>query len=172
MVLKSKYKDKILLLICGRGETTERLKERAKELPVEPLIKYISEEEKHLFLNTSDLYVHSSGIELESRTCLEAIGCGLPCLIEDAPNSASSQFALDDRFLFSAKIKDEMTLKIDFWYEQRDLLPELKKPILEKAEKYRIDNSIEAMEKLFTIHIMELQAYCLKGKRYSERSSL
>jgi len=148
-LLKSKYKDKILLLICGRGETTERLKERAKELPVKPFIKYISEEEKHLFLNTADLYVHSSGIELESRTCLEAVGCGLPCLIEDAPKSASSQFALDDRFLFSAKVKDEMTLKIDYWYEHRASLADFKKPVLEKAEKYRIDNSIEAMEKLY-----------------------
>ncbi|TFH22516.1 MAG: glycosyltransferase [Bacteroidia bacterium] len=148
-VLKSKYKDKILLLLCGRGEMTEKLKERAKELPVEPLIKYISEEEKHLFYNTSDLYVHSSRIELESRTCLEAIGCGLPCLIEDAPNSASSRFGLDDRFLFTSSNQDELTAKIDYWYEHRASLADYKKPILEKAEKFRIDNSIEAMEKLY-----------------------
>ncbi len=83
-VLQSKYKEQILLLICGRGEDTKKLIERGKELPVEPLIKYISEEEKHLFYNTCDLYVHASGVELESRTCLEAVGSGTPCLIEDA----------------------------------------------------------------------------------------
>ena len=49
------------------------------------------------------------GVELESRTCLEAVGSGTPCLIEDAPHSASSQFALDDRFLFSSNGRDEMT---------------------------------------------------------------
>jgi glycosyltransferase involved in cell wall biosynthesis len=148
-VLKSKYKDNILLLLCGRGEMTETLKERAKELPVEPLIRYVSEEEKHLYYNTSDLYVHSSRVELESRTCLEAIGCGLPCLIEDAPYSASSRFGLDDRFLFTSSHQDELTAKIDFWYEHRTSLVDYKKPILEMAEKYRIDNSIDAMEKLY-----------------------
>ncbi len=148
-VLKSKYKDKILLLICGRGETSEKLKERGKKLPVEPLVKYVSEEEKHLFLNTADLYVHSSGVELESRSCLEAIGCGLPCLIEDAPNSASSQFALDDRFIFEDKNNGEMTEKIDYWYEHRARLPEMKEPTLQSAEKYRIDNSIDAIEALY-----------------------
>jgi len=42
-----------------------------------------------------------------------------------------------------------MTLKIDYWYEHRASLADFKKPVLEKAEKYRIDNSIEAMEKLY-----------------------
>ena len=83
-VLQSKYKDRIKLLLCGRGEDTKKLIERGKELPVEPLIKYISEEEKHLYYNTADLYVHASGVELESRTCLEAVGTGMPCLIEDS----------------------------------------------------------------------------------------
>ncbi len=148
-LLKSKYKEKIKLLLCGKGETTARLIERGKELPVEPMIRFISEEEKLLFLNTADLYIHSSGIELESRSCLEAIGCGLPCLIEDSPNSAASQFALDDRFLFKSGNIEEMTARIDFWYENRVELARLKKPTLECAEKYRIGQSIDAKEQLY-----------------------
>ena len=148
-VLNSKYEDKILLLLCGRGETSERLKERGRELSLEPLVRYVSEEEKHLFLNTADLFVHSSGVELESRSCLEAIGCGLPCLIEDSPNSAASKFALDERFLFKSENPGEMTEKIDFWFENRTLLPDLKKQVLESAEQYRIANSIDRMEKLY-----------------------
>ena len=148
-LLKSKYKDRIKLLLCGKGETTERLKERGKELPVEPLVKFISEEEKHLFLNTADIYLHSSGIELESRSCLEAIGCGLPCLIEDSPNSAASQFAMDDRFLFKGGNIEELTARIDYWYENRAELKKLKEPTLESAEPYRIDKSIDAKEKLY-----------------------
>ncbi len=148
-VLQSKYKDRIKLLLCGRGEDTKKLIERGKELPVEPLIKYISEEEKHLYYNTADLYVHASGVELESRTCLEAVGTGMPCLIEDSKHSASSQFALDDRFLFTTNGKTEMTKKIDYWYEHRDELPKLKGEVLKSAEKYRIDKSIDAMEELY-----------------------
>ena len=148
-LLKSKYKDKIKLLLCGKGETTARLRERGKELPVEPMIRFISEEEKLLFLNTADLYIHSSGIELESRSCLEAIGCGLPCLIEDSPNSAASQFALDDRFLFKSGNIEEMTARIDFWYENRAELSKLKEPTLGSAEQYRIDQTMDAKEQLY-----------------------
>lgn len=148
-VLNSKYKDRIKLLLCGKGETSDRLKERGKELPVEPMVRYISEEEKHLFLNTADMYLHSSGTELESRSCLEAIGCGLPCLIEDAPNSAASQFALDDRFLFETGNIDLLTARIDFWYENRAELSNLKKPTLESAEQYRIDKSMDSKEQLY-----------------------
>lgn len=146
-VLQSKYKDKIKLLICGRGETSEKLKERGKELPIEPLVEYVSEEDKHLFLNTADLYVHSSGVELESRSCLEAIGCGLPCLIEDSPASAASQFALGNRFIF--KTVGELTKKIDYWFENRATLKKMREPTLTSAVKYRIDNSIDAMEELY-----------------------
>ncbi|MBN2523260.1 MAG: glycosyltransferase [Bacteroidales bacterium] len=148
-VLKSKYKDDIRLLICGRGETSARLIERGKELPVEPLVRYISEEEKHLFLNTADLYVHSSGVELESRSCMEAIGCGLPCLIENSPTSAASKFSLDERFLFKSGDIEEMAAKIDYWYENRTSLVKMKQPVLLMAEKYRIEKSIAAMEQLF-----------------------
>jgi len=148
-VLRSKYKDKIKLLLCGRGEMTKRLIERGKELPVEPLVEWVSEEDKHVYLNSADLYVHSSGVELESRSCLEAIGCGLPCLVEDSPNSAASQFALDDRFIFTTGNGQALTSKIDFWFENRAALAEMKEPTLQSAEKYRIAKSIDAMERLY-----------------------
>ncbi|MDX2444159.1 MAG: glycosyltransferase [Bacteroidales bacterium] len=146
-VLQSKYKDNIKLLICGKGETSERLIQRGKELPVEPLIRYISEEEKLLFFNTSDMYVHSSAVELESLSILEAIGTGLPSLIEDSPLSATSQFAPDDRFLF--KTVEELSVKIDYWYENKESLKKIKEQILLNAGKYRIENSINAMEELY-----------------------
>lgn len=148
-VLQSKYKERILILLCGKGEDTPKLIKRGEELPVKPLIKYITEEEKHLYYNTADLYVHASGVELESRTCLEAIGCGTPCLIEDAPHSAASQFALDERFLFKTNGKTAMTKKIDYWFENREMLPGLKKSILKSAEQYRIDPTMDAMENLY-----------------------
>jgi hypothetical protein len=43
-----------------------------------------------------------------------------------------------------------MTEKIDYWYENREELAGLKKPILESAERYRIDNAINAMDKLYS----------------------
>ena len=148
-VLKSKYKDKIQLLLCGKGSNTEKLKKHGAALPLKPLIEYVSEEDKLLYLNTSDMYIHSSLVELESLSCLEAIGCGLPCLIGNSPHSAATQFALDDRFIFEMDNADALAAKIDYWYERRELLREMKQEILQMAEQYRFDKCIDDMESFY-----------------------
>jgi len=148
-VKRSKHKDNILLMLCGKGIDTEKLRQKGRELPVEPFIDYVSEDDKMLYLNTADMYVHGSVAELESLTCLEAIGCGLPGLISDSTNSAASQFALNEDFLFHADDPDSLAAKIDYWYEHRDQLRELKESVLEMASYYRMERSVEAMEEFF-----------------------
>jgi len=145
-VLKSKYKDNIQLLLCGKGENTGKLRDLGAGLPLKPLIEYVSEADKLLYLNTSDMYLHSSLVELEGLSCLEAIGCGLPCLIGNSPHSAATQFALDDRFIFEMDNADALAAKIDYWCERRELLREMKQKILQMAEQYRFDKCIDDME--------------------------
>ncbi len=147
-VKRSKYKDKIQLIIAGRGERTDELKEKGKELPVEPFIDYISFEDKLRYLNTADLYVHASIVELESLSTSEAIGCGLPCLISNSKYSAASQFALDDRFLFKSEDADDFARQIDYWYENREELRSdaLKKKVLAEADWYRFDRAVTEYE--------------------------
>jgi glycosyltransferase involved in cell wall biosynthesis len=147
-VKRSKYKDNIQLMLVGRGEMTDELREKGKNLPVEPFIKYVSHEDKLKYLNTADLFVHSSIVELESLSCLEAIGCGLPCLICDSKYSAASQFALDDRFIFDTDNPDSLAKKIDYWYENREELRsnEMRNNILEKAEHYRFTKAVNEVE--------------------------
>ena len=149
-VKRSKYKDNIQLMLAGRGEMTEELKTKGKELPVEPFIEYISLEDKLKYLNTADLYVHASYVDLESLSCLEAIGCGLPCLITDSKYSAASQFALDDRFIFKADDAEQLALKIDYWYENMDELKSaaLKEKVLKEAEAYRLAKAVNEYETL------------------------
>jgi len=148
-VLRSKYRDNIQLLLCGKGEDSEKLKKRGEELPVKPMVDFVSMEDKLLYLNTSDLYLHSSVVELESLSCLEAIGCGLPCLIGNSPHSAAPQFALDDRFLFETDNADDLAKKIDYWHENRETLAELKQQTLQMAEYYRFNKCINEMEEFY-----------------------
>ncbi len=135
-------------VVAARRMVAE-LKKASADLPVPPQIRYISEEEKLLYLNTADMYLHSSLIELESLSCLEAIGCGLPCLIGNSPNSAASQFAADERLIFEMDDADDMAAKIDYWYEHRDELKNAKKDILEMADRYRMERAVSGMEQLY-----------------------
>ncbi len=146
---RSNYADKIQLLLCGKGENTEALKAMGADLPVKPLVQYVTQEEKLTYLNTADLYVHASIVELESLSSLEAIGCGLPCLISDSRSSAASQFALDERFLFKADDADDLAGKINYWYENRNQLKLIRTKVLAMAENYRFEKCLDKMEAMY-----------------------
>jgi len=145
---RSKYADDIQLILAGRGERTEEMREKAKGLPVTPVMEYISFEDKLRYLNTADLFLHGSIVELESLSCLEAIGCGLPCLVSDSKYSAATQFALDERFTFTSDDPDNLAAKLDYWYEHRMELrsSNLKDRILQEAEKYRFNKAVDDYE--------------------------
>jgi len=146
---RCKHADKIQLLLCGKGEHTEELKALGADLPVKPFVQYVTQEEKLTYLNTADLFVHASIVELESLSSLEAIGCGLPCLISDSRHSAASQFALDERFLFKSDDAENLAAKIDYWYEHRDQLKGIRNSVLAMAEKYRFEHCLDQMEALY-----------------------
>jgi 1,2-diacylglycerol 3-alpha-glucosyltransferase len=145
----TKHADRILLMVCGKGECSGSLIKAGADLPVKPFIRYITNEEKLQFLNTADLYVLGSLVELESLSCLEAIGCGLPCLIGNSPYSAAPQFALDDRFIFNYDNAAALAEKIDYWFENREELKNLRLQVLAMAEKYRFETCLDQMEQLY-----------------------
>ena len=144
----SKYKENIQLILAGKGEDTEMLKELGKSLPVKPFIGYLSEEDKLRFLNTADMYVHASIVELESLSTSEALGCGLPCLISDSKYSAASQFSLDDRFIFESDNPKDFVKQIDYWYEHLSELRSvfMKNKVLAMAEHYRFEKVVNEYE--------------------------
>lgn len=150
-VKRSKYADKIQLILAGRGERTDELKTKGKELPIEPFIQYITFEEKLHYLNTADLFLHGSIVELESLSCSEAIGCGLPCMVSNSKYSAAPQFTLDNRFLFASDNADDLAEKLNYWYENRETLrsAELKKKVLEKAELFRFEKAVNEYEAFY-----------------------
>lgn len=120
------------------------------QLPVKPFIQKVSHDDKLLFLNTADLFILASVTELESLVCLEAIGCGLPCMVSDSHDSAATQFALDDRFIFKANDADSLAGKIDYWYENQAQLKSIRGDVLAMAERYRFETSLDKMEALYT----------------------
>jgi glycosyltransferase involved in cell wall biosynthesis len=148
-ILRSKYKDQIQLILCGRGENSAALRKQGEALPIKPFIDYVPCEDMLTYLNTADLYLHASVVELESLSCLEAIGCGLPCLIGDSKHSASSQFALDERFIFESDNPDALADKIDYWFENRAALSEIKQSVLKMAEMFRFDRCVDMMETFY-----------------------
>ena len=139
-VANSKHREKIRLVIVGEGPLRERLEKLNSDLLSNTAqFYYLPPEEIIPFYNKANLYVHASTVEVECMTALEAMACGLPLLVANAEFSAAKQFALNDKHLFTTQ--DELTQKIDYWFEQRNELYKAGLEYLTLADQYRLENS-------------------------------
>jgi len=146
----SKYAERIELILSGRGVLESKLQKAAESLPRKAKIAFLSEEELISSYHRANLYIHASEVELESLSVLEAMGCGLTPLISNSPTSAASQFAHNEQFLFNANDPIDLASKIDYWFEHDEELSDWHKRTSEKAKLYRIDKSIEKLERLYS----------------------
>lgn len=148
-IKQSKYADKIKYIATGKGPTEDLVRKLSLTLPVPADVGYVSDEKLIELYNTADLLVHASQAELEGMAVLEAIGCGLPALIADDHFSATSQFAIDERFLFTSGDADGLTRKIDYLIERREELQAARQAYIKKAGEFRFDAALEKEEDLF-----------------------
>ena len=153
----SRYRDRIQLILIGEGPLREKLEECGKDLSSSPLFLKLPPEELVYYYNIADLYVHVASVEVECMTVLEAIGCGLPSLIGSGPKSATSQFALDDRFLFDCQRETDLVQKIDYWIDHPEELQRSKKLYVEESSGYRIEQSYEKLVSLYRSVIRKSQ---------------
>jgi len=148
-ITQSKHKDKIQLFVTGKGAKLDELRTLGAALPNPAIFEYVSQEKLIQLFNSADLFIHASDIELEGLAVLESIGCGLPALISDSEQSASAQFALNDKFLFSAGSLEDLIAKMDYWIEHEQELKAAKVQYLEKAQTYTFDACIQQARVLY-----------------------
>ena len=148
-IKRSKYANQIQLIATGKGPLLEELKKLGSKLPNPAIFTYVSQEQLIRLFNTADLFVHASEIELEGMAVMEAIGCGLPALIANAEHSASTQFSLNEKFLFTSGDTKDLSLRIDYWLENREELKASGKLYLEKAKQYSFEACAQQTEELY-----------------------
>ena len=148
-IKKSKYSDKIQLILGGKGQCYEKYKEQSKDLKNPPIMQFFAKNDLANILSYTDLYVHSADAEIEAISCLEAIACGNVPIISNSNESATVQFALNDKSLFEHGNSEDLAKKIDYFIENPDYLAKMRKEYAEFANKFRIENSIKLMEEMF-----------------------
>lgn len=147
---KSKYRERILLILGGKGPLKKRLVNTAKKLPNFPVFLGSYNREQQLsFLNFADLYVHPADVEIEGMTCIEAIACGCVPIVSDSPKSATSQFVLHKNSSFQHGNYRDLASKIDWWFEHPDELQSHREAIVEHAKKYTVENSMNSYVEMF-----------------------
>jgi glycosyltransferase involved in cell wall biosynthesis len=113
-VRKSRYADRIQLVLAGKGPTRGHYARLGKKLKNKPIMQFYSQAELIKIMNSSDLYVHPSDAEIEGISAMEAMACGLVPVISDSKLSATHQYALCPESLFKAGDAASLAEKIDY----------------------------------------------------------
>ena len=148
-VAKSKYRDKITLVLAGQGPRDKNIRRLADKLGINVKMKFYGREELVAELGRSSLYVHPAKVEIEAISCLEAIRCGLVPVISDSPDSATGAFALDGKNLFRCGDPDDLAAKIDWWFDHPDEMKKCSDAYLGYTEQFAQDACMSRMEEMF-----------------------
>lgn len=144
----SKYADRIQLVFAGRGPEYARYEKLGRTLKYKPLFIYKQRPQLIEELLTTDLYIHASDMEIEAISCIEAFATGIVPVIADSNNSATPQFALDDRSLFKAGDPKDLARAIDYWLDRTRERKIMEEKYALAARKYSLTNSIKLFEKM------------------------
>lgn len=144
-IYHSAHKDKIQLILAGQGLKDKKYKQLAKNLPVQPIFKLYSRNEIVDVLNYCDLYVHPAVDELEGIACLESIACGKMTIVSDSKNSATQEFAIDDKCIFKHKDAKDLARIIDYWIDHPEERAEYERKYLASHAVYRQEDCMKKM---------------------------
>lgn len=100
-------------------------------------------------LAQTDLYVHAADIEIEAISCIEAFATGVVPVIANSDRSATPQFALDKRSLFTPGDSDDLAKTIDYWLDNPEERKRMEPQYAEEGKQYSIEHSIELAEEMF-----------------------
>lgn len=159
-VAKSKYNEKIQVVLCGQGPNKKRYYRLAKKrgLANPLIIQFCNQEQLRDIFSTADLYVHASDFEIEGISAIEALACGIVPVISDSTLSATNTFSLDDHCLFRHGKSCSLRDQIEWFYEHPEERERLSKLYIEEGKKYALSNMVDAMEKMFIQTIEEHKA--------------
>ena len=147
-VAKSKYKNKIQLILGGQGPKEKEYRKLAKKLPVAPIFKFYSRTAIIDVLNFCDIYAHPAEVELEGISCIEAIACGKMTIVSNSKLSATKEFAVDEKCIFKNRNASSLAKVIDYWIEHEEERKEYEQKYLESAKVFNQDECMKRMEKM------------------------
>lgn len=148
-IKKSKYEDKIQLILAGKGPKERLYRRLGSSLTNPPIINFYPKEELINMLGYIDLYIHASDMEIEGMSCTEAIACGNVPVIAKGPKTATAQFAIVEESIFEGGNADQLKDRIEFWYENDEYRKKMQKEYAIFTKNYTLEKSVEDLVAMF-----------------------
>ena len=151
----SKHAGRIELHFAGKGPYMKRHMKLADRLVNDGVLKhhprfgFYSREELKQLIRQAYLYIHCAWVEVEGLSCVEAIMEGTVPVIAKGELTATSQFALDERSLFTESDPRMLAEKIDWWIEHPAERNRMAAEYAESAQKYNAEDSTDKIIQMY-----------------------
>lgn len=137
----SKYAADIQLILAGRGPLENEYRLLGKQLPVEPVMRFYSQDELREEVRRADLYVHCANVEIEGMGCMEAFAQGTIPVIAESELSSTAGYALREQSKYEAGNVEDLVRKIDYWHEHREEMYTIGMEYIELTKTLSIEES-------------------------------
>jgi glycosyltransferase involved in cell wall biosynthesis len=146
---RSRHAGRLRLVVIGRGPDGARVRRLVGTLSPPGEVTFVADDELVRLLQSAELLIHASEVELEGMAVLEALGCGTPALIADAPGSAASALAISPDFLFRAGDPEDLARHLDQLLDNPALLAAARQRCIELRASRTLDASVRRLEALY-----------------------
>lgn len=141
--------DRVKIAFCGDGEDEEMLRKTAAELGVTDRVRFLGTRTDMVDIyHMADCFVLASFREGLSRAIMEAMACGLPCVVS---NIRGNYELIDEKggFLFDPKDVSELALCIFKIFSSEKLQKSMKAHNLKKIKKYSMERVVDELVKIY-----------------------
>ena len=126
IVIRQKPEVSLLLLSGGsQGPAIRQILVKGNALEQVSFAGQVSQKDLPRFLHLTDLYISPSHVDGSSVSLMEALACGLPCLVSDIPANKEWVHEGENGWLFPDGIAEILAAKILAAMDQRSSLPEI-----------------------------------------------
>jgi len=151
----SSHAQNIQLIFAGRGPKEKIIRQSARQLyadgvlKYEPVFEFLDRDGLRNLAAKADLAIHCATVEVEGLSIMEAMQQGAVPIIAQGPITGTYQFALDERSRFHQKDARELAGKIDWWLDNPTELEAMREAYVNEMKNYSIDLSVRELMKMF-----------------------
>lgn len=134
----AQQREDVRLILLGGGSQGADVRKIFQSGGVAEYVTYggqISQTELPRWYHRADLYISPSHVDGSSVSLMEALACGMPCLVSDIPANKEWVFENENGWLFRDGDADHLAEKILAAMNQRENLPEIGRASRSEAEK-------------------------------------
>lgn len=140
----------IKFLICGRGCELENIQNKIKELKIEDIVEILGyRKDINNIMMASDVFFLPSFQEGLTLSVIEAMSFGLPCVVSSVRGNRDLIVDTKGGFVSEPTAVESFRDKFVYLFNNRDKLSEMGKFNKEESKKYKYENVVEEMKKIY-----------------------